>query len=514
MKNLFTLFFFLILTLANAQKTSLIKTFESIQWGNSGYNVVAAFDNKICFTLGNPSDPHDLYVSDGTPGGTKLILSLTQFDYFSNFCNEDGDYLYFVKEISGENDELMKMNKKTYQLETLKTTFSVHSISFFKDKLYYIKDLNHLTFMNTQTKVETVIKTDMVSGGALLFAEMSDKLVYLHKDDFDKIVLTASDGTAAGTTTIKDFGIDINASYSVNDYWVSNNKVFFSLNGRFSGVWETALWVTDGTPAGTIKLTGVDREYNSRIYGAVNGDYFYYRASDVGSTTIQMFRTDGTIDGTIKLGADMVRAIEDVFSYKNEVYVFGYNLSNVKGIFKIADADPNPEMIMNFNEIGVELNSPFIFNDSLFFKGYNSEYGSEFYKSDGSKESLTVIDTDNKDLNSGVYQTYVSGKYIFYSKRIDLEERELWVYDPKVYLATSKNVNFELKLFPNPSTGYINIPAKFVGSNVAILDFQGNKVQSFEAKSTILEINNLAHGTYILQIIENGKIYTSRFIRL
>jgi ELWxxDGT repeat protein len=151
--------------------------------------------------------------------------------------------------------------------------------------------------------------------------------------------LWVTDGTEAGTVMIKD--VRPGPSSSGIDYFspVLNGRAYFAANS--SGVdFETDLWVTDGTPAGTRQLeaygppafTGIDAftSFNGKMYYAVADDW------DQGGLWV----TDGTEAGTQRVSPH-VGAIPGPFvPYKGELYYFVR--SNLTGGTEMWKTDGTP----------------------------------------------------------------------------------------------------------------------------------------------------------------------------
>lgn len=254
MKQLFICLLLFVTGTLSGQNFTRIKTFTNVEWGVTGYEVVATFDDKIVFKFGNASDPHQLFVSDGTESGTKELDIVTSFDYFDKFINDDADYLYYVKIISGENDVLIRIDKATYAKEELHRDFSFDRLMLWQGKLYFLSG-GDFKQLDPVTKTAKTIKSSLASQAGYFLMQYNDKLVLLYKDYWDnKTVLTVSDGTGAGTVVIKDFGIDANGTTRVEGPWIHNGKLYYTINARYGGTWDKSMWVSDGSEAGTHKI--------------------------------------------------------------------------------------------------------------------------------------------------------------------------------------------------------------------------------------------------------------------
>jgi len=514
MKHLFTFLILFTFCFLGAQNFTKLKTFDKIDLGTSGYQVVAAFDSKIVFKLGNTNDPHLLYISDGTVSGTKEIDALTSSDYFDRFVNDDPTYLYFVKEISGSNDELIRMNKATSVLETLGNDFAYKYLRLWNNKLYYMSG-SDLMQIDPVTKTVKTVKSSLTQGDPLIFTVFNNKLTIIHRNTTNKVVMTTSDGTLAGTIEVKDFGIDVAANFKAEGPWIHDDKLFFVIRARYNGVFDKSMWASDGTDAGTKKIKAIDLQNSGAFYditGIDGGSYFYFRASDPSSTVMQLFRTDGTEAGTIKLGADKLKAAESFVNYKGKTYFAATDLSNVGNIFSVENDEVTS--LYNNNATGVTLGGPFVFNDSLFFIGNNSALGSEFWKSDGSANGLSAVVQGNLASGASIFTATASGKYIYYTKRINGEEKELWIYDPKKYVAAVKPAIQVLTVFPNPTNNYIQLPENMVEGECEIFDIAGRKIIKMRFLSNKIDVSTLLNGIYNIKINTNNKSYISKFIKL
>lgn len=515
MRQLITFLLLMSITVSNGQVFTKLKTFDNISFGNTGYKPVAAFDDKLCFLLGNPSDPHDLYITDGTEGGTRLLETISQFDYFESFANQDPAYLYFVKTISGpDQDEIVRMNKTSYELETISKAFQFSHLAYLNGKLYFLSsgDLRELDPGSQQVKT---IVPNLVFNTVHIHTVWQNKIVLIHRNSSNQVVLTISDGTTGGTVTVKNFGIDVNASSSSSGCWIAGDKIYFALNARYGGTWDHSLWVSDGTESGTRKLKNVDTQFNGSdllITGIAGSEYFYFRGTETGSGHSELFRTDGTAAGTVKIGEDRIRSIEAFVNYRGKTYVTAKDPGGAGALFRVEGDEVTG--VFTYNEAGVDLSGPFVYNDSLFFTGNNAEYGSELWKTDGTQEGLTVIDQGNKAQGASMYQVTASGKYIYYTKRFSEGERELWVYDPKKYVNAVKTKVEELTLYPNPATSHISIPAHLTGGHIELVTLSGQRIYHRQLKDNRVDITALSPGVYLVRIMHTNKIYHSRFIKI
>jgi aminopeptidase YwaD len=72
----------------------------------------------------------------------------------------------------------------------------------------------------------------------------------------------------------------------------------------------------------------------------------------------------------------------------------------------------------------------------------------------------------------------------------------------------------EISLYPNPTTGRINVsgPTDFAGYKVQVVDISG-KIILDQDLSSVINLDNLRSGMYLVRIIGNQGVSTHRVIR-
>ncbi len=111
--------------------------------------------------------------------------------------------------------------------------------------------------------------------------------------------LYVSDGTPAGTVLLKDFGIG-----AFSPLTVSNGKVYFASTGLVKGMPTTRFYVTDGTVAGTTSLLSLAGGLEVNLLTSVNGRLFFTALTvQAGATMLdaKLYTSNGTSSGTVLL---------------------------------------------------------------------------------------------------------------------------------------------------------------------------------------------------------------------
>lgn len=506
------LFIFLIfnLSILSGQNFKKLMPFTDIAFGDAGYRAAATFDDKCVFLLGTTSSPHQLYFSNGTPEGTIKIDEMTSFDKYESFINNDPNYLYYVRNISGANDELIQMDKKTAVIEKIYSGSSIKYLTYFNGKLIYAN--GSLYSFDLSNKTNSILKSDLCYQPYWITLA-NDRLFILSQNWGEQnTLLTVSDGTPAGTITIKNLDIDKNSSPNFKGPWKVGNKIYFTFYGRSesTGQWSNNMWVSDGTESGTFVLKELSSENNATYtaYGGGIDPDFYFVNADPDSTLLRLYHTNGTIDGTSKFENLNATYINSFFTYKNKLYTFNGQNGNLYTLH-----GKNIDLVINKLNTKVSIGSPMIFNDSLFFIGTDNSDINDFWKSDGTEISLSKIPQGNpSDVSIGY--TAASKKYIYFVKLINDAQKELWIYDPGFYL-TNKKINTEVFIaFPNPTSKSIYIPEIYIGSEASILNSAGDRIKSMKLTNTNIELNDLPVGIYYLKIVKDNNIHLSKIIKI
>lgn len=161
--------------------------------------------------------------------------------------------------------------------------------------------------------------------GSAEFYNLNGKLVFFANDSTHGLELWQSDGTAAGTTLLKDITPGAQGSNIAYAYQAGNILYFVKYN-------STELWRTDGTVAGTFKLTvgGANTTFllyggneNTSLFNVANiGSNLYVVAQDVvGNFTYNsIYKIDG-ITGVATLYLSTRGGIGAIGASNNKIYV-------------------------------------------------------------------------------------------------------------------------------------------------------------------------------------------------
>ncbi|MFZ9931086.1 MAG: ELWxxDGT repeat protein, partial [Ilumatobacteraceae bacterium] len=130
------------------------------------------------------------------------------------------------------------------------------------------------------------------------FEVFQSKLYFRAEDGTNGYELWVTDGTPNGTIMLKDIYPGTNSSYP-GDFEVFQSKLYFRAEDGTNGY---ELWATDGTPNGTIMLKDIHQGSNGSYpaYLTALGEKLIFQADD-GTNGYELWATDGTSNGTVLL---------------------------------------------------------------------------------------------------------------------------------------------------------------------------------------------------------------------
>ena len=414
------------------------------QGSNPGY--LTEFDGQLYFTANDGQSGTELFVSDGTEEGTKLVkdIVLGSNDYgdpnSSNpaYLTEFNDRLYFTANDGQSGNELWATDGTSSETQL-------------------VADINP---GNYDSRYSYFPK----SSYARNLVEFNDKLYFIANDGESGRELFVSDGTAEGTQLLADIRPGINNygsgySSSAKDFTEFNDKLYFTANDGENG---NELWVTDGTAEGTQLLVDLrpGTSNDGSGYGSYPSDLVefndkLYFVADNGKSGREIFVSDGTAEGTQLLidfrpGANSYRNYSsypsNFIEFNNKLYFTARNSENGNELFVSDGTAEGTQLLVdlrpgasNYGNFSSYPNNFIEFNNKLYFTANDGESGSELFVSDGTAEGtqlladirLGSIGSDNNPFPLSSYIrdfTEFNGKLYFTAEASEIG-RELWVTD-------------------------------------------------------------------------------------
>ena len=387
----------------------------------------------LYFTADDGTHGNELWKSDGTLGGTEMVIDLTPA-MCPTCTNMDSD----IRELVAGDSHLFFA--------------STGLVDGFPDPIreLYVSDGTEsgtemvIDLFNCPTSTgEVTIIIDTIGSQPRDFFQSGEE-VYFTADDNEsgrelwKFDLVQSSST--GADMIKDiyegsddsFDIDTNAEFTQ-----FGDAVYFAADDGITGV---ELWKTNGTTASTVLVRNIDLNANSsnpKHLTVVNDEFLYFVADD-GSHGKELWQSNGTWQGT-NLFSDILDGEDSsnprhLMEFDNGLYVVANNGTQDIIVFFISEEEYHIHSgYVLGSVIEIDITNPskgIIFNDSIyftadeglfqlslyampFFSGYMPGIAPvELHHWNLDPEILTVIegDTDGEDmlfLSSGVNKRYL-----------------------------------------------------------------------------------------------------------
>jgi ELWxxDGT repeat protein len=294
----------------------LVKDIEATSEGSSPEEFVRAGD-ALFFEASDPLHGPELWRSDGTEAGTVLVKDIKPGPQSSRYGGGGpthlaaiGDTVFFVAD-DGMHGPSLWRSDGTAEGTSMVSPGSASKLTKIGDTLYFVRE----------------------SG-------LSDQL-------------WKSDGTAAGTVMVVDLEPHPPRSTRVDELTDIDGTLYFTFSPSDADA-KRELWKSDGSAAGTVRLTSNDSMELTRA-----GDALFFM---VGGSHTELWTTDGTGEGT--------RVVKQI--------------------------DPR-------HPSGHRTHSPLAVGDILYFIGNDESNGRELWRSDGTEAGTArVTDIGAGELDAGI----------------------------------------------------------------------------------------------------------------
>ncbi len=421
--------------------------------GSSDPRGLISYHNELYFLANDGISGDELWKSDGTLAGTNLLVdinpgSASSFPYYFTIYN---DTLFFTATTPGTGNELWKSDGTA-----LGTTLVVDiNPGAAHSSINWLKGTSLGLFLNANTiatgmelwksngtAASTVLVKDISLGtngtsfnssfyevnGVVIFSAENNSAPYYETE------VWRSDGTPAGTYLLYDIH-PTNDSYP-NDFVVLGNQAFFSAN---NGV-DKELWATDGTTGGTYLMDEVDTtlswasDPNAGV--ELNGNIVFIAWDGVHGREI--WKTDGTYSGTEML-ADIWPGTQSSINNPSLTELNGiiyFEATNVTSGMELWRTDGTPAgtyMLTDiYSGVGHSMvdQQKIIYNNELYFAANNGVNGTELWKTDGTVAgTIMVADIRPGASGSSINNFYVNNGILFFTASNGTNGVELWKTD-------------------------------------------------------------------------------------
>jgi ELWxxDGT repeat protein len=254
------------------------------------------------------------------------------------------------------------------------------------------------------------------------FFNANGSLLFAADDRTTGPALYKSDGTAAGTTLLKDIGAQ------PGDFVAFNAAIYFGANN--------GLWRTDGTSAGTTLVSALDTPINQYLTRhavdlTVLNNTLYFSAGDV------LFKSDGTTTGTVPLKTfGDYYDIQQVTAAGNLIY-FLYNPSSGPELWKSDGTPAGTQLVKkipvpkatDFSKVALDLVG---FNNHAYLRIFTPDGGSHLWLSDGTTAGTIQLKDLNPDSDSNIQRMRVIGGMLYFAATDGTHGTQLWKIRPSL----------------------------------------------------------------------------------
>jgi ELWxxDGT repeat protein len=257
---------------------------------------------------------NDLWKTDGTVEGTSRVADLDAGDTGSaptHFLAVDGSLFFLSQEqITGTfwKSDGTPAGTRPLHLVPKPSLFDKIPMINLGSTIFYIGWFTETgaelcSTDGTQESIRVVKDIRPGTGSSSISALTvvgGNRFFFTANDGVRDQELWVSDGTSAGTTLVKDISAGGGPSFLSNHKLVAvGNAVYFV---PFTGELGFELWRSDGTEAGTFVVKDIGGFASSEPADVTAVNDMAYFTAFLDTTGRELWRTDGTAEGTIQLG--------------------------------------------------------------------------------------------------------------------------------------------------------------------------------------------------------------------
>lgn len=417
---------------------------------------LTALDDKVYFVATDSAYGREIWVTDGTPAGTTLAYDLSP-------GAASGNPAYLIASKSGHL--FFERSNKIYA--ALPGSAPVL--------------LNAPPYVDLEPDFKTLGNKIVPFKNGVAFAAQDGSFA-------DSTQIWVSDGTPGGTIKVANY---VSTSFGGTYALVAlEDKVLFAINNAFAP--EDAvngMYATTGVPGEVVKIVDAPGQSNNklpeRFMPADNNTLYFY-------TFGGMYVTDGTEAGTIKL----TNSLQPYLS-QNDPYPFaflqGTALFQAEGsfpttnIYKSDGTVAGTSILKNISESFVE---QFVrYRNKIFFvSGISNSYEAKIWESDLSAAGTKSLYDYNvsSSINSVVILGFID-KYLYYQSDLGGVGRELYRLQIDVTdSATQPNgftTAYSLEFYARSGTGRVTGDHPHESLTLRLFDTQGRELQQISTTS-------------------------------
>lgn len=444
------------------QKLDILPENVILGFGQGSRGIIFA-DSLLFFAANHPDFGNELWVSDGTKEGTRMLKDIYPGMNGSvvggsgpRYFTRAGDYVYFSANSPVEGNELWRTDgteEGTILVKDIKENSTLNNSS----NPYPLAAIGNTLFFRSDADGRgNLWKTDGTEEGTVLFEEikvtyreagvLGDSIYFNARDQNEKTRLWVSDGTIEGTRQINTVGQDDVYGLSPRNFVTWKDHVYFSATDTISG---NEIWKTNGTDEGTglaIDLK-IGLSSDPDLFNAI-GDQLLFRSRN-NQNQITLWKSDGTADGTIPLKNIIVNPETGIVEMGETA--FFQAKESVNGPLGLWKTDGTPEGTTLVKEFAVgNIAHLTAHRDTLYFVAYVDTLGYELWKSDGTSEQTEIaFDHSPGNASTNIRDIVSAGNKLFvHAFLTDTVGFELYLLD-----STNKSFKLVKDIYPGRPNG-------------------------------------------------------------
>jgi ELWxxDGT repeat protein len=476
-------------------------------------------NGKLYFRATNGTDGNEPFIYDGST--VSMIKDINTTSFASGSSNpglfiEFNSLIYFKASDGDEDDgknetELWQTDgteNGTSLVADINPTASGNPQDFFvyNNELFF--EVNDVTSTQIwKLNGGNPVKVTNNNGGA--FASPSSPLVF---SGGVFIRMSSPNGQNPHVFNGTGDAIELVDATSGTSFGLFNNEVYFEGD---DGTVGDELWKTDGTIAGTtfvkdLFVDGTSGNSDPRDFKEFKGELFF-AAEDANG--YNLWKTDGTSTGTVEVANPNTSgdsSIGNLFSDGTNLYFTASNGTDGKELWIYNGT--NASMLKNINTSGDAAIENFILLNSIVYFTADDGTGVKLWMTDGTPSgTVTVASKFTNSVNPTEINNIITrdGKLMF--SATGSNGNELFTFDPATLSVASNSLEI-VKIFPNPTYNFINVPSKLIDSNYVIYSIIGKEVQKGKITSEKISVVTLSKGNYILKLNSDNTSITRKII--
>jgi len=521
---------------AQSLKIELVKDIDTNFYKNGVYPYIpmTSYNGKLYFAGTNKTNNYELWVSDGTESGTHIVKDIVQGaigSYPKSFVIYK-DLLYFGITNQSNEKELWRSDGTEAGTNLVKQIpiTSLKTMKVFKNKLwitsYFLNEYGDLIVSDGTekgTKLFTGSDTinPLVTNARIL--AVTDSIMYLIGNITSSgfgTELIRTDGTEEGTKVINDLIEGPNGSENNPFGFLLTDKdiYYIAYSEKLNPPTKTGvqLWKSNGTAEGSKVIKNLNVNYlpvyDYSFSNYENNVYFntYNETLGFSGGVFNLWRTDGTEQGTIKFEKDSGNISLGFVSYNNNMYYLNGAMHheiwktdgiNKKFIYKTGFFDEKQAYIKSYI---IDNKLYYLYTDNSLKTNY-----SDFIEISGDSAKSLVADIPNFLHINDIEKV---GNTLF--MKILTSDKGVELYK-MTFTTDVKDIRelHQMSIFPNPSTDEFEFNAKDQG-DLIIYNSSGQQVLSKKCNEigNIKVSTKLTSGIYFVNFTTKNEIYQSKLI--